>query len=263
RANAGVSLDAASTFRVEIFGDQLGTQYDQLDVDGAVALNGATLDVILSGTSVGDTFRIIRNDGLFDPVGGTFNGLPEGATLTASNGALLQISYHGVFNPIGDLGRNDVVLKQVDTGTMAQDLALTPAVIDEGESVVLTGRLIDPDAGDKLTLVVDWDDGSRPETFHPGRDAFRLAHRYRDDGAYTVHVTWFDEHGQGNGGDLGVTVNNVPPRVFAGGPASVAPGGVLVRAGSFADPGRDAWTATVDYGEGSGPQPLALHGNTF
>src|SRR5262249_20274502 len=154
----------------------------------------------------------------------------------------------------------DVVLKQVDTGTMAQDLALTPPVIDEGDSVTLSGRLIDPDAGDKLTLVVDWDDGSRPETFHPGLNAFRIAHRYRDDGDFTVHVAWFDDHGQGNSSDLGVTVNNVEPLVFAAGPAVVAPGGVLARVGFFTDPGRDAWTATADYGEGSGPQPLSLHG---
>ena len=33
--------------------------------------------------------------------------------------------------------------------------------------------------------------------------------------------------------------------------------------GSFVDPGADTWTATVDYGDGSGPQPLELDGNTF
>src|SRR5262249_31363373 len=29
--------------------------------------------------------------------------------------------------------------------------------------------------------------------------------------------------------------------------------------GSFADPGADAWTATVDYGDGTAPQTLALN----
>jgi hypothetical protein len=33
--------------------------------------------------------------------------------------------------------------------------------------------------------------------------------------------------------------------------------------GSFADPGNDAWTASVDYGDGSGPQPVSLSGKTF
>ncbi|MDR1513912.1 MAG: PKD domain-containing protein [Propionibacteriaceae bacterium] len=32
----------------------------------------------------------------------------------------------------------------------------------------------------------------------------------------------------------------------------------LTTTGSFTDPGADTWTATVDYGDGTGPQPLAL-----
>jgi hypothetical protein len=36
---------------------------------------------------------------------------------------------------------------------------------------------------------------------------------------------------------------------------------VLVWNASFGDPGADAWTATVDYGDGSGVQPLALAGD--
>ncbi|MDR1265615.1 MAG: hypothetical protein LBK42_08680 [Propionibacteriaceae bacterium] len=34
-------------------------------------------------------------------------------------------------------------------------------------------------------------------------------------------------------------------------------------AGAFVDPGADTWTATVDYGDGAGPQILALNGKTF
>ena len=37
----------------------------------------------------------------------------------------------------------------------------------------------------------------------------------------------------------------------------------LVSSGSFTDPGLDTWTATVDYGDGSGTQPLALSGQAF
>ena len=51
----------------------------------------------------------------------------------------------------------------------------------------------------------------------------------------------------------------MPPAVSAGGPAFVNQGIALNRAGSFADPGADTWTATVDYGDGSGVQPLALN----
>ena len=41
-------------------------------------------------------------------------------------------------------------------------------------------------------------------------------------------------------------------------------GSVFTVTGSFTDPDLgDAWTSTVDYGDGSGPQPLVLSGQTF
>ena len=40
---------------------------------------------------------------------------------------------------------------------------------------------------------------------------------------------------------------------------TIGPGTTVTRTGSFADPGADTWTASVDYGDGSGPHPLALN----
>jgi hypothetical protein len=40
-------------------------------------------------------------------------------------------------------------------------------------------------------------------------------------------------------------------------------GSSLIRNGSFTDPDADTWTATVDYGDGSGVQPLTLVGKTY
>lgn len=44
---------------------------------------------------------------------------------------------------------------------------------------------------------------------------------------------------------------------------SLFAGGTFTRSVSFTDPGADTWTATVDYDDGSGPQPLVLTGNQF
>ena len=41
------------------------------------------------------------------------------------------------------------------------------------------------------------------------------------------------------------------------------PGETYTASGSFTDPGADTWTATVDYGDGSGTGALALSGKTF
>src|SRR5262249_11358026 len=55
-----------------------------------------------------------------------------------------------------------------------------------------------------------------------------------------------------------VVVDNVPPVVDAGADVHLHSGDVLNRQGSFFDPGDDTWTATVDFGDGSGPQELRL-----
>jgi hypothetical protein len=48
------------------------------------------------------------------------------------------------------------------------------------------------------------------------------------------------------------------PRRSAGSNITIPAGGEVARTGSFVDPGTDTWTATVDYGDGTGVQPLAL-----
>jgi len=55
---------------------------------------------------------------------------------------------------------------------------------------------------------------------------------------------------------------NVVPTLELGANANLIEGGALARPGAFIDPDLapdDAWTATVDYGDGDGPQPLALN----
>ena len=54
-----------------------------------------------------------------------------------------------------------------------------------------------------------------------------------------------------------VTVVNVAPAVNAGPDQEVPTGAHFARIGSFADPGADTWTATVDYGAGAVPLALA------
>jgi len=68
---------------------------DQTNVTGSVTITGASLVVSLptGGPAAGIPITIISNDGS-DPVVGTFNGLPEGATFTA-DGTPFRISYHG------------------------------------------------------------------------------------------------------------------------------------------------------------------------
>lgn len=60
-----------------------------------------------------------------------------------------------------------------------------------------------------------------------------------------------------------VHVVNVAPTVNAGPDGQKNEGDLFTQNGSFTDPGADTWTATVDYGDGSGIQALALSGKSF
>ena len=78
-------------------------------MNGTVTLGNAAAEPHAIGFSpaIGNSFTLIDNDGgAADPVIGTFNNLPEGATFT-SGGKTFQITYQG-----GD--GNDVVSPVID-----------------------------------------------------------------------------------------------------------------------------------------------------
>ena len=75
-------------------------------------------------------------------------------------------------------------------------------------------------------------------------------------------MTVTDDAGATSSSSATFVVNNVAPSVDAG-PGGVFDGGVFEYSGSFADPGADEWTATVDWGDGSPVEPLTLDGMTF
>ncbi|MCX2983455.1 hypothetical protein EYC98_21560, partial [Halieaceae bacterium IMCC14734] len=57
-----------------------------------------------------------------------------------------------------------------------------------------------------------------------------------------------------------IGVGNVAPAVMLDAVLTIDPAGTLTAGGAFTDPGSlDTWTATVDYGDGSGVQALALN----
>ncbi|NLS94972.1 MAG: cadherin-like domain-containing protein, partial [Planctomycetaceae bacterium] len=76
---------------------------------------------------------------------------------------------------------------------------------------------------------------------------------------YTVSLRVTDTGGLCDTATASVEVANVAPTVTAGGDVSIVEGDNISRQGSFTDLClNDTWTATVDYGEGSGPESLTL-----
>jgi PKD repeat protein len=133
--------------------------------------------------------------------------------------------------------------------------------ISEGGTFSSAGYFVDPGA-DSWTATVNYGDGSGTQTLAlSANKTFSLNHVYAQDGLYTLTVTVTDSDGAAGSGTATVTVNNVAPVVNAGPDATINEGGSFSSSGSFTDPGADIWTATVDYGDSSGSQPLALNAN--
>jgi DNA/RNA endonuclease G (NUC1)/PKD repeat protein len=84
-----------------------------------------------------------------------------------------------------------------------------------------------------------------------------------DDGPFTVRARVSDKDNGANEYSSIVQVTNVAPIVSAIAGATILRGENYSATGTFADPGADSWTATVNYGDGTGTQPLALAGTGF
>ena len=81
-----------ASFTVLLNGPTAGTGYSQLNASGQVTLDGCSLDASLGFTPANaEQFTIIKSTA---PIQGTFDGLPEGASLTIGN-TPFTISYHG------------------------------------------------------------------------------------------------------------------------------------------------------------------------
>lgn len=134
------------------------------------------------------------------------------------------------------------------------------ATIVEGGAFSQAGSFSDDAASTSWTATVDYGDGSGQQPLTLNEDkTFSLSHSYALWGDYTVTVRVTDD-GSVVGTDIvAVTVNNVAPTVNAGDDATVVAGATFSQSGSFSDPGTDSWSATVDYGDDSGEQPLTLN----
>ena len=131
-------------------------------------------------------------------------------------------------------------------------------IVSEGDIVTLDGSgSTDPDgASDIVGYNWNFGDGGTGS-------GVTSTHTYLDNGIYTATLTITDTVGHLSTDTATVTVLNVNPFVTSGSDSIINEGSAYSDSGSFLDPGTDTWTATVDYGDGSGTHPLALSGKTF
>ena len=90
-----------------------------------------------------------------------------------------------------------------------------------------------------------------------------VSHMYAQDGAFTVKLVVTDDDLLTDTITSTVTVANAAPDIAALTGATLFPGDTYSASGSFADAGADSWSATVNYGDGSGTNALSLNGKNF
>src|SRR5258708_22560416 len=132
--------------------------------------------------------------------------------------------------------------------------------VDEASQLISSGSFVDVGANKTWTATVDYGDGggSVPLTLNADK-SFALAHVYPQSGTFTATVTVKDSNAGQNTATTLVVVNDVPPAVSLGAGGTIQLGAIFSASGSFTDPGAQTWTATVDYGDGTGVQALALN----
>ncbi len=89
-----------------------------------------------------------------------------------------------------------------------------------------------------------------------------LSHQYATAGAYDVTVVVRDE-AQNTGMTMSTVTVNAVPEIATLDAQTVNEGQIYMINGSFTDNDSTSWTATVNYGDGSGAQPLILSGTNF
>jgi probable HAF family extracellular repeat protein len=111
---------------------------------------------------------------------------------------------------------------------------------------------------DNDPLTYDWDfrDGSTGS-------GVRVDHTYPDNGSFEVPLTVTDDKGLSSTTQCRTEVRNFPPVIRRLSGATIILGETFTASAYFIDPGADTWTATVDYGDSSGVQPLALSDKSF
>ncbi|MEZ4522106.1 MAG: PKD domain-containing protein [Thermomicrobiales bacterium] len=135
----------------------------------------------------------------------------------------------------------------------------------EGSPILVYIFTAGPD-NENLRYTTDCYNSGNYETSGTGGGTFGSgACIFSDDDSYTVGVQVCDGGDASNcdTGSTNVDVSNVAPLINAGNSGDILEGAFFSRSGSFTDPGADSWTATVDYGDGGGPQSLALDGAGF
>lgn len=129
----------------------------------------------------------------------------------------------------------------------------------------VTATFTDPDPGEHFTVTVNYGDGTgvQPLPYDATANTISLSHVFSGSGDFTVTLTVTDSLGLSSTQSDLVTVGAVAPTVSLASTATAHTTAAFTESGTFTAFGSDPVSVTADYGDGSGPQTVAVSGNTF
>ncbi|WP_279244293.1 PKD domain-containing protein [Candidatus Litorirhabdus singularis] len=261
------------------------------DDDGSTDI--ATLAVVVADTE--PTAKVTGTDTMVEGDTGNYDASESSVPVGSIVSYQWDWDYSGTFAPSGDAGALQshkypedgsylVAVRVTDddgsTAIATQAVTVsnaTPVVAAGSDQSGLPGTLISlapatfADAGvlDTHTAQINWGDGDSEAgglTQGEGSGSVAGSHSYAGSGTYTVTVAVTDDEGATGTDSFQVSISaspNLVPQVTVGDDATIDEGGTFSGSGSFTDTDDSAWTATVDYGDGSAVQPLPVTGMAF
>lgn len=247
----------------------LGANPTTINVGGVTNVSGTVIDV---GTL--DTHQVVISWGDGSP--NTTINLPFGV---AGFNSSHQYNASGVFSirvtaTDDDTGSGAASTNITVNGTpqvppVLSNVVVSSPVVENG-TATLTGNIADPNAGDTFVLVVNWGDGSAPQTsnYPSGTTVFSQTHQYLDDNptatpsdTYTISLTLSDNAGGSDTDSTMVTVNNAVPILssIAANPSTILVGGTTNLSGTISDVGTlDTHQVVIAWGDGTPVTTLNL-----
>lgn len=227
-------------------------------------LKGSGLQGGMEGSTL--EFEATASDPDGDPI--TYAWSIDGQAVGSSSSLSHRFADDGSFQlrlVVADaLGAADTVTATIVIGNVAPTGTLTaPGSVVEGSSFTLSVTDADDassaDRAAGFTFAFDCGTGS----FGPASGAASATCTTTDDESRAARVRITDKDGASSIATASVTVTNAAPAIAVLDGASIMRGEGYAAVGGFTDPGADRWTATVDYGDGSGTQALPLAGKSF
>ena len=221
---------------------------------------GGTVETFTYTIDWGDGSEVDHGDATIDVPGGpglltrcTFDGYH-----TYINDGHYTVAITATDDDLGSSVTRFMTVIVENAPPVITSMTLDKSVINEGESVLVSGMFTDLGIHDTHTAVLDWGDGTTSDaTINDINHTFTAQHQYRDNPAtnppkYTIGLTLKDNSNATDTESREVTVNNVAPTVDAGSDKTANEGQEIVFGGSFTDPGTlDTHTILWDFGDGT------------